>query len=38
MSGGICILQNFQMSIKQVYMEQVHLQIHYLKELKNNEI
>lgn len=38
MNGGICILQNFQMSIKLVYMVQVHQQIHYLKELKNNEI
>lgn len=36
MNGGICILQNSQMSIKQVFMEQVHQQIDYLKEVKNN--
>jgi len=38
MNGGICIPQNSQMSIKLVYMEQVHQQIHYLKEAKNNEL
>ncbi len=38
MNGRICILQNSQMSIKLVFMEQVHQQIHYLKEVKNNEL
>lgn len=36
MNCGICILQNSQMSIKQVSMERVHHQIDYLKEVKNN--
>ncbi len=38
MNGGMCILQNSQMSIKLVFMEQVHQQTHYLKEVKNNGI
>ena len=37
-NGGTCILLNSRVSIKLVFMEQVHQQIHYLKEVKNNEL
>ena len=36
MNDGLCNLQNSKMSIKQVFMEQVHQQIDYSKEVKNN--